>query len=1627
MKKCYFPLLTTFVLLFGANSLLAQKDCCTAREVTFDMTFPFIVETNSGAEKPDDVSCSCLGGEGDSYWLHFSCLTSGKFDFMIEPKGLEADYDWALFSTYCPCKSPDRTVACDSAGPAPGGPFVPTGASNDPMSIFGVPGATEFQPSIQLEAGTNYYLLISNVTGNGVGFTLSLGGDAVIGPPILTQLGDLSGPSVACPGGTGTFSVPFNPNITGYLWEVQPGNDQSVSTNVEEIDFFNPGTYEVCVTGFEGSCYPTAKSCKTVVVQPIAPSVGTDVVCIGEAYEVGNGEFLYGPGTYNVTFESWLGCDSVVLLTLLGLPTDFNVVNKILCEGSCVDFDGQTRCDPGIYEQVLTNRFGCDSTTLLNFITIPLETMIEGADTLSCKKPNITLDGSGSIGGTGMTYTWKKNGITVGTDTTLTISSGGTYTLITRSFVGTDTCFDETSVTIPTNLLPPQGLSAIGDTINCTTTLATLSGNSTTAGVTWAWAGPGGFTSTLQNPTTTVAGTYQLTVTGTNGCKSTASALVVGDTAPPNATASGGTITCASPNATLAGNSTTPGAAFSWTSPSGTVIPQQNPTVAAAGTYTLTVTAPNGCTKTATAVVAENTTPPMAVANANGVLNCNAASVLLSGSGSSTGAQVVYAWTTTNGQITAGETSLTPTVNEPGTYTLTVTNNANGCTNTASTTVSESPAVSATIAAQTNVLCFGDATGSATIAGSGGNGVFTYEWSNGATEATPTGLIAGTYAATITDGEGCTATASTTISQPTALSTNAFATPQSAVGVDDGTATCNPDGGVPPYTVLWSNGETTTSISGLAPENYTVTITDANGCFAAQTVTVSASNCVVKANLDFVDVSCPGASDGSATINLDNATPPFIFLWSNGDTTQTISDLPGGNYSVTSTDANGCEVVSSVTIAETPTLSPNATTTDLSGINSNDGTATATPTGGTPDYTYLWSTGDTDFTIVNLAPGEYTVTVTDMAGCQSVQTVEVLPFNCGLGVDLVASDASCAGANDGQATASPLGGTAPFSYLWSNGAATATITDLAPATYEVTITDDSGCPAIASVAIGEPALLEVETIALQPADCGLENGQATVGATGGTPGYTFIWSTDASGETISDLAYGDYTVTATDNNGCESVFSLTIGVNDNIAPNALAQDLTVYLGGNGTASIGTNEVDNGSTDDCEIGTISLDLSEFDCSMLGANEVTLTVTDIAGNSATASAIVTVLDTTPPVVLAQSVTVFLDAAGNTTLTADQLDNGSSDNCGTPDLTLDNAGFTCSDLGEATVTLTATDASGNAASVQVAVTVADNLPPAIDCPASFEVSSCDPVGAYEIQASDNCKGNITLSLTDGLESGATFPTGVTTVAYEATDAGGNSSTCSFQVTVAQVLSATLTTVEIECEGDETGSLTANPTGGTPGYSYLWSTGSTGASISGLPAGDYSVTITDAFGCTMVMSKTLTEPPLLVVSLVAITNATNNQSNGSIDVTATGGTPPLTYTWTDLAGNVLGTQEDIGGLAAGTYQLLVTDANGCESQSGYTIQSTSTGTSDLSLGDLVKIYPNPTPGQVIVELTGMAAQLPVGIEAFDVTGRQALTYQSGPSTKHVLDLSGRAAGVYLLKIWVGNEMLAERLIVTD
>ncbi|WP_460944016.1 beta strand repeat-containing protein, partial [Spirosoma daeguense] len=520
--------------------------------------------------------------------------------------------------------------------------------------------------------------------------------------------------------------------------------------------------------------------------------------------------------------------------------------------------------------------------------------------------------------------------------------------------------------------------------------------------------------------------------------------------------------------------------------------------------------------------LAMSTTPVSCFQGANG----QAGVTVSGGSGNYT-----YRWNT-------GATTSTLSGISAGTYSVTVTDGA-GCSNSANVTVNQ-PTQLVLTAMPTAVKCFGGNDGSATASATGGTSPYNYRWTTGATTATLSGIVAGTYSVTVTDANGCQQTQTVQINQPAQLIVSTNPTAVKCFGGNDGQITTNVSGGTGPYSFSWNTGTTSSVLTGITAGTYQVTITDANGCRQTATAQVNQPATLLTLTTSVTAVKCFNNRDGIASVTASGGGTSYNYQWSNGANTPSISGLAAGTYSVQVTDNNGCVKSASVDISQPTLLSLATSTTAVKCFSGNDGSATVSASGSVGNYTYAWNTGATTSTINSLTAGNYSVQVTDANGCQQTRSVDITQPTR-LVLTLQKSNVKCFSGNDGQVTSSASGGVGNYAYTWNTGATTPNLTGLITGTYQLTITDANGCQQTSPIQVDQPATLLTLTTANTPARCfSNRDGLASVTASGGGTSYNYQWSNGANTPSISGLSAGTYSIQVTDNNGCVKSASVDI-------------------------------------------------------------------------------------------------------------------------------------------------------------------------------------------------------------------------------------------------------------------------------------------------------------------------------------------------------------------------------------------------------------------------------------------------------------------------------------------------------
>lgn len=443
-----------------------------------------------------------------------------------------------------------------------------------------------------------------------------------------------------------------------------------------------------------------------------------------------------------------------------------------------------------------------------------------------------------------------------------------------------------------------------------------------------------------------------------------------------------------------------------------------------------------------------------------------------------------------------------------------------------------------------NVSCTGQSTGAVSAIPSGGNPTYSYVWQNSAgqsvgTTASVIDLPADSYTVFLTDGFGCVVQENAIVTEPAQQLSLSL---QSQIDVfcnsmAEGQLDIQIAGGTTPYTINWSNGATLQNIQNLIAGTYSLTVTDDNNCSISDSWTITEPPALT-GTMTANDISCFGIVDGSATVVPSGGVSPYDFLWNTGATGPAMSNLASGVYTVTITDDNNCETVSSAIIIEPSVLAISIDQVQNPNCPSSaDGLISVSTTGGTGTINFAWSNGQSNPTATNLSQGTYTVTATDDNNCQTTETIQLTEPIIDITVNVSAP--SCPGNNDGIATVSITGGLAPYTYLWSTGDTQANISNTA-GTFSVSIEDDNACQFTRIVTI-PPASLSVLATAYDLTCQNNSNGALWAQASGGVTPYTYDWQ-DNQGNSVtpSGLPVGTYTIVVTDGSGCSIMSSATI-------------------------------------------------------------------------------------------------------------------------------------------------------------------------------------------------------------------------------------------------------------------------------------------------------------------------------------------------------------------------------------------------------------------------------------------------------------------------------------------------------
>ena len=728
----------------------------------------------------------------------------------------------------------------------------------------------------------------------------------------------------------------------------------------------------------------------------------------------------------------------------------------------------------------------------------------------------------------------------------------------------------------------------------------------------------------------------------------------------------------------------------------------------------------------------------------------------------------------------------------------------------------------------TQPACFGDSTGAVRavvdvegVELTNPENQFTFSWNvpTAGNVSQLTNIPFGNYAVTITSADGCTATASLSLSQPPRINITENITNATCSGAENGAVSVSVTGGRTAsgnYTFNWSSQATpivatSSQQTNLNPGTYTLTVTDDNNCQAVETYIVGATKTLSIQIVDTSSVTCTGANDGQISVRGVTTGPgqalPYIFNWSgpgavtpnNTPTESTIANLVAGTYILTMVDSDpqGCEVSATFNIVEpTPLSIALVEQINETCVVGNDGRIVVAVTGGVFPYTYAWSDGQTDSIAVNLSAGNYTLEVSDANNCRSIFDVTIMAPTPPTINPIQADTVSCPNSTDGTLTVTAVATGAPISgFSWSNGQSGQTITNLSPGTYFVTVTAQDGCTNVDSALVVSPGPVVLDSIVATAPTCpGFDNGRVTVYVSGGTAPYRYIWANTPANDTLTTNVYpgltaGTYQVTVVDNNNCQP----------------LTAAATVI-------------------DPPRIQITFSDIESTSC-----------FENTCDGSATAAAL------------------YSDGTSGTFIFAWQ--------------------------------------SGEVES-NVSSSTANQL-----CPGDQVVVATD---------ANNCFGIDTVNIPSP-----------------------------------PAINILVDVSPVTCFGFADGSITLNPSGGTPPFNFLWlETNETTETSSNLAAGVYNAVITDGNGCTKTQIVDLIEPAELQLTL-DLANTTqsvtcNGDTDGIITVVFNATDPinplgPMPFTWS--GGVAPASAQQATNLAPGTYAVTITDVKGCTDTLSYTI----------------------------------------------------------------------------------------------
>lgn len=941
-----------------------------------------------------------------------------------------------------------------------------------------------------------------------------------------------------------------------------------------------------------------------------------------------------------------------------------------------------------------------------------------------------------------------------------------------------------------------------------------------------------------------------------------------------------------------------------------------------AGAYTVTITDNHGCSGYVLFSIVQPALP----------LNGSTSVTNVTCFGESTGRVILtvtggtgpYSYLWSNGA------TLKDLVNVPaGNYNVIVTD-ANGCTLTVNTSVTQPAAALAGSSSVTNVLCYGASTGSVNLTVTGGTSPDSYLWSNGAVTKDITNIPAGNYSVTITDANGCILILNASVLQPaSALSGSVSAqTNVSCSGGTDGSVTVAGSGGTGPYMYRLGSGsfQSSGTFAALSAGSYTITIRDANLCTFSIPVSITQPASPLGGTIvSLANAGCYGDASGSATVSGSGGTSPYEYSMDAGpfQSSGAFSGLAAGSHNVTIRDINQCTFTLPLSISQPSSpLAVTVSHTDILCLGASTGTATAEATGGTAPYSYSWNSVPLQTTqaAVNLPAGNYIVTVTDNNGCISTASVTIIQPHAALSASASVTDAGCNGGADGSIDLTVSNGTAPFTFLWSNGAITEDLDNIPAGTYNVTVNDANGCTASASATVSQPSAVAGIINVTDPGCFGESTGSCNLTVTGGTPPYVFLWNTGALTEDLTNVPAGSYSVTITDSHGCTTLANAA--VNQPASPLGgsvvTVSNVTVYGGNDGSITV----QGSGGTAPYQY---AIESGAFQSSgtfgSLAAGTYNFTVRDskLCTYDLTATVTQPWIPLTASIISQTNVPCSGGSQGSVTAAGW---GGTSPYMYSLNGAPYQASGTFSSLSAGVYTIFVRDGASDVFNLPVEITQSESLQIAFTVNPPHCLGGSD--GTAVALPSGGTAPYTYLWNTDPVQNMQTA-TGLSAGTYSVTVTDANGCTATSNVLLSQPSSELvieLAKTDVPCVGGSTGTASASASGGLPPYIYSWNSTpvQTTQTAVNLPSGTYTVNVTDSNGCTRTGSVTISELSAMTVTSSVSDASCPDSNDGSVTLTITGGTAPYTIFWSDGAATL--TRNNLN---AGRYGVVVTDHNGC------------------------------------------------------------------------------------------------------